>query len=119
MPLPPIEIIPRLAKFYDYKSKYADMGSDHLIPPAGMHQKMIQTIQDAACRSHTVIGCSGMSRTDFILDTNQKLHILEINTIPGMTATSLLPQAAAANGIDFPALLDTIIQSAIRKTRRV
>ena len=115
MPLPPVEIIPRLGAFYNYKSKYADMGSDHLIPPRDMDQKMIQTIQDAACRSHTVIGCSGMSRSDFIFDTNQKLHILEINTIPGMTATSLLPQAAAANGITFPELLDNLIVSALKK----
>lgn len=104
-----------LAGFYDYKSKYADQGSDHIIPPPGMKPSMIHKIQDAACRAHSAIGCSGMSRSDFILGKDGTLYILEINTIPGMTATSLLPQAAAAAGIAFPELLDIIIQSALKK----
>jgi len=113
--LPPIEIIPKLAGFYDYQSKYADQGSDHIIPPPGMKPSMIKKIQDAAFRAHSAIGCSGMSRSDFILSEDGKLYILEINTIPGMTATSLLPQAAAAAGIPFPRLLNTIIRSALKK----
>lgn len=113
--LPPIEIIPRLGKFYDYDSKYADQGSDHLIPPRGMPQKRIAAIQKAAVHAHHVIGCSGMSRSDFILDKNGILHILEINTIPGMTSTSLLPQSAAHIGIGFPELLDRLIVSALKK----
>ena len=113
--LPPVEIVPRLGKFYDYKSKYADNGSDHFIPPPDMSKQMIALIRDAAIRAHHVIGCSGMSRTDFILDKDNNLHILEINTIPGMTATSLLPQAAASVGIDFPNLLDLIITASFGK----
>lgn len=113
--LPPIEIVPRLGAFYDYKSKYAKAGSDHLIPPPNMSAETIKTIQDTACHAHTIIGCSGMSRSDFILDNDNKLHILEINTIPGMTATSLLPQAASAKGIDFSKLLDMIIYTGLQK----
>lgn len=113
--LPPVEIVPRKGKFYDYKSKYADGGSDHFIPPPNMAPKTIQMIQDAARRAHRVIGCSGVSRTDFILGGDGNLHILEINTIPGMTSTSLLPQSAAFVGIHFPKLLDILIASGLRK----
>lgn len=112
--LPPVEIIPKAGAFYDYASKYADGGSDHLISPSDMDKKTIKMIQDSACRAHQVIGCSGMSRTDFILDNDGKLYILEINTIPGMTSTSLLPQSAAHIGITFPKLLDMLIRSALR-----
>ncbi len=113
--LPPIEIIPKLAGFYDYRSKYANQGSEHVIPPRDLNKKTIAAVQAAACTAHSAIGCSGMSRSDFILGGDGKLYILEINTIPGMTATSLLPQAAAAAGIPFPRLLDTIIHSALKK----
>lgn len=112
--LPPMEILPRLSAFYDYQSKYAEAGSDHLIPPPHMSEAIIKTIQDTAQNAHTLIGCSGMSRSDFILDDNDKLHILEINTIPGMTSTSLLPQAAQHIGIEFSELLHCIVESALK-----
>ena len=112
--LPPVEIVPRLAGFYDYRSKYADGGSDHVIPPRGMAARQIKTVQDLALCAHSAIGAAGMSRSDFILAPNGKFYILEINTIPGMTGTSLLPQAAAAAGITFPRLLDAIIRSAMK-----
>lgn len=112
--LPPIEIVPRKNAFYDYESKYSDHGSDHFIPPRNMDKKKITMIQDAARRAHQIIGCSGISRTDFILSNDEKLAILEINTIPGMTPTSLVPQAAQVMGIEFPELLDCIIESALK-----
>jgi len=115
MPLPPVEIRPNLGGFYDYQSKYADGGSDHIVPPAGLSARAIAAVQAAACTAHRAIGCRGMSRTDFIRDPRGGLYVLEINTIPGMTATSLLPQAAAAAGISFPRLLDMIIRSALKK----
>ena len=113
--LPPIEIVPRLSAFYDYKSKYMDGGSEHVIPPRDMSARTIKNVQASALLAHNIIGCSGMSRADFILAPDNKLYILEINTIPGMTSTSLLPQAAAAAGILFPKLLDLIIHSALEK----
>ncbi|MEK7074278.1 MAG: D-alanine--D-alanine ligase [Patescibacteria group bacterium] len=112
--LPPMEIVPRLGAFYDYQSKYAKAGSDHLIPPPHMSATTIKTIQDTAHHAHTLIGCSGMSRSDFMLDDNNKLHILQINTIPGMTSTSLLPQAAQHIGIEFSELLHCIVESALK-----
>lgn len=113
--LPPIEILPQKGEFYDYASKYADGGSDHVIPPPGVSGKKIKEMQEAAAKAHRLIGCRGMSRTDFIMDAKGDLYVLEINTIPGMTPTSLLPHAAAALGISFPKLLDMLIASALKK----
>lgn len=118
LPLPPIEIRPQKGKFYDYRSKYEDGGSEHIIPPPGLSKRTIKMIQNAACRAHQVIGCSGMSRSDFILGEDGRLYILEINTIPGMTKTSLLPEAAKAAGLDFSKLVDTIINTALCRSKR-
>lgn len=117
MSLPPIEIVPRATSFYGYEDKYKAGGSDHFIPPRNMPPALIKKIRDVALSAHKIIGCSGMSRTDMILGNDGKLYVLEINTIPGMTETSLLPQAAAAAGIFFPDLLDKIIQAALNKRK--
>ena len=113
--LPPIEIVPRKSKFYDYASKYADGGSDHMIPPPDMSAKKIQELQNMAAKAHRLIGAAGMSRTDFIMDAKGRPYVLEINTIPGMTPTSLLPQAAAALGISFSKLLDMLISAGLKR----
>ena len=118
LPLPPMEILPKKGRFYDYTSKYDEGGSEHIIPPPGFSPRMIRKVQNAACRAHNVLGCSGMSRSDFILGNDGKLYILEINTIPGMTGTSLLPEAAKVAGIDFPKLLDLLIVDALGKTKK-
>lgn len=109
--LPPIRIIPQKSNFYDYKSKYNLGGSIHELP-AKLSAKIIKNIQNLSLKAHQIIGCKGMSRTDFILN-NGKLFVLEINTIPGMTNTSLLPEAAQAIGISFKNLLSLIINSAL------
>lgn len=114
-PMPPIEIMAKAGKFYDYQSKYAEGGSEHIIPPRNMPERLVKKIQDAACLAHNILGCRGMSRTDFILQDDGSLHVLEINTLPGMTSTSLLPESARTIGIDFSRLLDWIIKSALRK----
>ena len=107
--LPVIEIVPKAA-FYDYESKYADGGSEHIIP-ARLSEAQTRQVQQLAVQCHTLLGCRGMSRTDFILTSNGPF-VLEVNTIPGMTPTSLLPQAAARAGISFPQLLDKIVSLA-------
>jgi D-alanine-D-alanine ligase len=107
--LVPTEIIPK-SSFFDFKAKYAIGGSSEITPP-NLPPDKIKEIQSLALKAHLALGCRGMSRSDFILK-GSKLYILETNTIPGMTATSLLPQGAKAAGISFPELLDLIIQSA-------
>lgn len=114
VPLLPTEIKPNLGKFFDYYSKYNSNGSLEITPP-DLPKKLIKKIQLTALKIHKLLGCSGMSRTDMILQGNGKLYILETNTIPGLTQTSLLPQAAEKTGIPFSKLLDIIIQSALNK----
>jgi D-alanine-D-alanine ligase len=113
-PLPLIEIIPA-GHFYDYHSKYANGGSEHVIP-ARISADLTERAQELGLRCHRALGCMGMSRTDMIV-RGEDIYVLEVNTIPGMTPTSLLPQAAAAVGISFPQLLDTLIGYALEKRK--
>jgi len=112
--LPLIEIVPH-ADFYDYEAKYSSAGSDHIIP-ARVSEDVAQRAQALAVRAYQALGCEGMGRVDMIAREGD-IVVLEINTIPGMTATSLLPDAARAAGIAFPQLLDRIIRSARRRAR--
>ncbi len=108
--LPIVEIVPKSA-FYDFESKYADGGSEHIIP-ARLPESVTQHAQALALQCHNLLGCRGMSRTDMLV-VGETLLVLEINTIPGMTPTSLLPQAAEHAGISFPQLLDRLLTSAL------
>ncbi len=110
--LPPTEIMPKLRGFFDYYSKYTAGASREVTPPR-IEKKEIEKIKKMSLIAHRAIKARGMSRSDFIQDSNGQYWILEINTIPGMTATSLLPQEAKVAGIEFPKLLDLIIQSAL------
>ena len=107
--LPPTEIIPRGTSFFDYEAKY-NIGGSEEITPARLSKVQTKKLQASALTAHKALGCSGMSRSDFILKDGV-FFILETNTIPGMTKTSLLPQAALASGVTFPKLLDLIIKA--------
>ena len=109
--LPIIKIVPR-GEFYDFDSKYAPGGSQHICP-APLDDDLTALIQDYACRAHCALGCRGVSRSDFIIDADGQPWILETNTIPGMTATSLLPDAARAAGMSFPELCTALIEYAV------
>jgi len=111
----PTEIVPQASHFYDYKSKYDEGGSKHIIPPR-VPEHLIRKIQTIAKTVHKLMGCRGFSRADFILDKRDDLYILEVNTIPGLTPQSLLPEAAFASGISFPALLSKVTNSAFLLT---
>ena len=111
--LPIIEIVPR-GEFYDFDSKYAPGGSQHICP-ARLDEQLSQRIQEQAVAAHRALDCTGVSRSDFILDDQGVAWILETNTIPGMTATSLLPDAARAAGIEFPELCTRLIEYALEK----
>ncbi len=109
--MPLVQMIPK-NEFYDFESKYAPGGSDHLCP-APIDDSLTAKIQEYACRAHKVLGCSGVSRTDFMIDDQGKCIILETNTIPGMTETSLLPDAARVAGISFPDLCTRLVEYAL------
>lgn len=109
--LPVIEIVPA-SGFYDYEAKYTPGATDEIVP-ARIPDNVRDDLQDLAVRAHLAIGCRGISRVDFIYDA-PNCYTLEINTIPGMTPTSLLPRAAAAEGIEFSRLLDTMIELAMQ-----
>ncbi len=107
---PITEIVPPEGRYFDYEAKY-EPGVSREITPAEIPASLASRLQSMALAAHAAIGCRGFSRVDFIADPSSPT-ILEINTIPGMTATSLLPQGAAAMGIDFPSLLELILDSA-------
>lgn len=110
--LPPTHILPNLGEFYDYKSKYSTGGSTHICP-ADFGDTINEQIQNLAIMAHKALACRGMSRTDIFVGDDKKFYILETNTIPGMTPTSLFPEAAAKAGIDFSTMLDYIIKASL------
>jgi D-alanine-D-alanine ligase len=110
--LPLIEIIPDASyDFFDYEAKYK-AGATREVCPAEVPDQLRDRAQQYAVTAHQALQLRGYSRTDMMLQGDE-LYILETNTIPGMTATSLLPQAAAAAGLDFTALLDRLLELAL------
>ncbi len=114
--LPIIEIIPVNAS-YDFDAKYLPGGSEHICP-ARLSDATTAEIQEIAIRAHNALECTGVSRTDFILDEEGVPWVLETNTIPGMTATSLLPDAAQAAGIAFSELCTMLIDDALSRSEK-
>jgi D-alanine-D-alanine ligase len=114
--LPPTEIKPKSSHFFDYRAKY-EIGASEEITPAPLGEALTRVVQAAAKKLHGAVGARGFSRTDIILDDQKQAFILEINTIPGLTETSLLPQQAREAGISFPELLDRIIDAALGAKR--
>lgn len=115
MALPVIEIVPH-SDFYDFEAKYSQGGADHICP-ARLSDEITKKSQDAAIRAHKALGCRGVSRSDFIIDEDGNPWILETNTIPGMTSTSLIPDAARAMGIEFPALCKMIVELGLESAK--
>ena len=111
--LPAIEIIPENG-FYDYRNKY-QAGTAVEICPADIPAETEKALGEAALAVHRSLGLKAYSRSDFKLDANGELWFLEINTLPGMTPTSLLPQEAAVTGIDYETLCQTIVDLALRE----
>jgi D-alanine-D-alanine ligase len=115
VPLPVIEIVTK-REFFDYRAKY-DSGESEEIVPARIPDETARRAQDTAVRAHLALGCRGMSRTDFVW-SDDRLVALEVNTIPGMTANSLLPKAARAAGIEFGDLCARLVEWALEDARR-
>jgi len=113
--LPVIEIIPKVSTFFDYKAKYQAGGSEEVCP-AQIPDEITKKVQKYAVKVFKVVGCRDLARADFIWGkVGGKLYFLEINTIPGMTATSLAPQAARAAGMEFSEFLDKLIVEALKR----
>ena len=112
--LPALEIVPS-REFYDYEAKYADGSGTRYVFDHGLPADAVEAAEAAALRVHRTLGCRDMSRVDFILNGSAVPQLLEINTIPGFTAHSLLPMAAARVGIGFDELVDRIARMALAR----
>lgn len=110
--LPPILIRPKRGEFFDYASKYEQGGAEEICP-APISRELTEETAAMAKAAHEVLGLQGYSRSDFMVKDGVP-YLLEVNTLPGMTPTSLLPQSAAAAGLDFPALVARLIELGLR-----
>lgn len=113
--LPVIEIVPK-RRFFDYQAKYQPGMTDYIVP-AKLNKGVLKKVKTQALSAHRLLGCSGCSRVDMILNREDIPFILEVNTIPGLTQTSLLPKAAKNQGIDFNQLCLKLIELAYEKAK--
>ncbi|MFA5926202.1 MAG: D-alanine--D-alanine ligase family protein [Parcubacteria group bacterium] len=110
------EIIPVISEFYDYKAKYEDGGSKHVCP-AEISKEDEEKLNQCAVATFKAIGCQDLARVDFLWsEKNNEYYFTDINTIPGMTPTSLAPEAARRAGMDFSQFLDRLIEGAMKRS---
>lgn len=112
--LPVVEIIPNADEFYTYEAKYASGGSTHVVP-AKIDEDLAARLQMLALSVHRLLGMRDYSRTDFIVTKEGRPYILELNALPGLTPTSLLPDACAAIGISYEALVERLVSYALAR----
>jgi D-alanine-D-alanine ligase len=112
--LPVVEAVPRDEEFYDFEARY-EIGRTDFLCPADLPPGITEQTQDLALRTYRLLGCSAFARVDLMLDTAGELTVLEANPIPGLTETSLLPQAAEAAGISFDELVGRIVERALAR----
>lgn len=116
--LPPTEIRPKAGAFYDFQSKYAQGGSDHLCP-APIDAALTARVQEIAIAAHRALGCRDLSRSDILLGSDGTIVLLEVNTLPGMTPVSLYPEAAKAAGVPMEDLVDGLVRGALQRGARL
>jgi D-alanine-D-alanine ligase len=114
--LPVLEIVPRHQEFYDYISKYS-RGETEFHIPARLEPKVYRDVQELALKAHQVVGCSGFSRVDIVVEEGKFPYLLEVNTLPGMTEISDLPAEAAHIGLSYDDLVYEILKSALPRMR--
>jgi D-alanine-D-alanine ligase len=114
--LPIVEALPDREDFYDFESRY-EIGRTRFVCPAELDDAVAERAQAIALQTFRLLGCSGFGRVDLMLDrTDSELYVLELNPIPGLTETSLLPQAAEAAGISFDEMVDRILAAVDRRS---
>jgi D-alanine-D-alanine ligase len=111
-PLPVVEAVPREEEFYDFEARY-EIGRTDFVCPADLPEGLTERAQELAVRTYRLLGCSAFARVDLMLDAAGDLSVLEANPIPGLTETSLLPQAAEAAGVSFDELVGRIVELAL------
>lgn len=115
--LPVIEIVPKESDFFDFKTKYTPGMADHRIPPS-ISEEAQEMAKKIAIKVHNLIGCRAVTRTDMMVDSEEKIFVLELNAIPGMTEVSLVPEAARFAGISFEALMEMLLEEALQTPLR-
>jgi D-alanine-D-alanine ligase len=114
-PLPVVEAVPTGDGFYDFEARY-EIGRTEFVCPATLPDGLTEEAQELALRTYELLGCSAFGRVDLMLGADGELTVLEANPIPGLTETSLLPQAAEAAGISFDELVGRIVELALERT---
>jgi len=114
--LPPIEIRPAAGRFFDYQQKYSSDGAREVCPPETLDGANVERVQSAALALYAATGCDGYARIDFIVNAAGEPVALEVNTLPGFTSRSLLPQEAAAVGMDYRSLCLWVLEAALRRS---
>jgi D-alanine-D-alanine ligase len=100
--------------WYDFEAKYLDDACEFDIPPR-LPAEVIAAVRDAACRAFIALDCAGLARVDFFVTGEQQVIVNEVNTMPGFTPISMYPQMWAATGVDYPTLVDRLVQAALRR----
>lgn len=113
----PILEIKSKSEFYDYNQKYADDGAEHL--PVKLEKNMYNEVKGMALKTFNTLKCEVYARVDMIVAENNIPYILEVNTLPGMTATSLFPQSAEAKGISYSKFIDLIIDKSLKLNKKI
>lgn len=108
-----VEVRPS-AEFYSYEAKYTPGLTQYVLPPE-VDAATYKMLQAMALKAHNALGCRGATRVDLILDETHSPYVLEVNTIPGMTETSLLPKIARLSGLEFPELIEEILRLTLEK----
>jgi D-alanine-D-alanine ligase len=117
--LPVVEAVPTEKDFYDFEARY-EIGRTRFVCPAELPEPLAERAKELALATYRVLGCEGVARVDLMLaHEDEEMHVLEANVVPGLTETSLLPQAADAAGIDFDELVERILASALARRERL
>jgi D-alanine-D-alanine ligase len=108
-----VEVRPK-RRFYDYTAKYTPGETEYILPPE-LDKDVYEEVKTTALKAHLALGCTGATRVDLLV-AGGEVYVLEVNTIPGMTETSLLPKIAKEAGYDFPSLIEAILEDALKRS---